>query len=101
MDKNKESPQLLSIYTQAQAIDDGVLVKVGEIRGVPIIFTTNLFKDFADDWTRKCLILRGIRMLTKPHPDDTDSMHLRVIENDAVWVIYDGDGFTFMHPEDY
>ena len=101
MDKNKESAQLLSIYTQAQAIEDGVLVKCGEIKGIRIIFTANLFKDYKDDWNRKCLILRGLKMIAKPHPEDTSTVRPRVIEGGKIWVIWDGDGITFLKPEDY
>jgi hypothetical protein len=47
------------------------------------------------------LVERGIKLLKEPDPEDTDYMKLRVIEKDFIWVILDGNGLTFMRPEDY
>ncbi|MBI4231899.1 hypothetical protein HY605_01590 [Candidatus Peregrinibacteria bacterium] len=91
-------------YTRKQAIEDGILVPLGHIDGMQIIFTTNLY--FSENYDkdepkRKELISRGLAMLAQPDPEDTNSMKIRVIEKGKIWVIQDGDGITFMKPEDY
>jgi hypothetical protein len=95
---------VISTYTQEQAIEDGILVRVGRLTsGQRVVFTTNLFETggYDDPAKRIQLIERGIILLQQPDPEDTDYMKLRVIEKDRIWVIADGNGLTFMRPEDY
>ena len=44
---------------------------------------------------------KGLELLKKYDSEDTDFMRLRVIEKDEIWVVYNGEGITFMKPEDY
>lgn len=44
---------------------------------------------------------KGLDLLRKEDPVDSDHMRLRVIEKDEIWVVYNGEGITFMKPEDY
>ena len=98
-------------YTQEQAIEDGILVVVGNCANQRIIFTTNLFSDysFKDKEGKervnldqlKRTIEKGLSMLKKPDKEDTSYMRLRVIEKNRIWVIWNAEGFTFMKPEDY
>ena len=98
-------------YTQEQAIEDGILVVVGNCANQRIIFTTNLFSDysFKDKEGKdkvsldklKRTIEKGLSMLKEPDKEDTSYMRLRVIEKDRIWVIWNAEGFTFMKPEDY
>jgi len=94
--------KVIFAYTLEQAISDGVLVKVGNLGKLPVIFTTNLLEDgYEDKETRLVLINKGIEMLKKPDPEDSEYMKLRVIEKDKIWVIWDGNGITYLKPEDY
>ena len=97
-----EDVPVISSYTLEQALDDGVLVRVGLCGKYPVVFTSNLFADGYEDKDRRtALVQKGIEMLKLPDPEDSDSMRLRVIEKDKLWVIADGQAITYMKPEDY
>ena len=100
----KESAtKVIFAYTQAQAIEDGVLIVVGYCGKERVVFTSNLFYDGYDDaQRRKELVTRGLELLKNPDPEDSEYMKLRVKEKDKLWVIWSaGEGFVFMKPEDY
>lgn len=93
---------VISVYTQEQAIEDGILTIVGTVGKTPVIFTTNLFYDgYEDKEKRTSLIKRGLELLNKPDAEDDENMKLRVIEKDKIWVILNVEGITFMKPDDY
>ena len=94
--------EVISTYTLEQAIEDGVLVRVGLCGKYPVIFTSNLFSEgYEDKGKRMTLVNKGLEMLKVPDPEDTEYMRLRVIEKDKIWVIADGQAITFMKPSDY
>jgi len=95
--------EVISAYTQDQAIEDGVLVLVGHVGEERVVFTSNLFAEgYEDEVKRKALVQRGLGMLKIPEDEDSRSMRLRVIEEGKIWVIWNpGEGFTFLKPEDY
>ena len=43
----------------------------------------------------------AIKLLSFPDPEDTEYRKLRVILDDQIWAILDGDGLTFLRPQDY
>ena len=95
---------VISVYTQDQAIQDGIHIEVGRLTTrQKIVFTRNLFETggYEDRDKRILLVERSIALLRKSDPEDTDYMKLRVIEKDRIWVVADGNGLTFMRPEDY
>jgi len=95
-------PEIISIYTQDQAIEDGVLALVGHLGKQRIVFTSNLlYNGYEDSEKRIALIKKGLELLKKDDPEDSPHMRLRVIEKDKIWVIWNAEGFTFMKPEDY
>ncbi|MBW2123726.1 MAG: hypothetical protein JRH07_18055 [Deltaproteobacteria bacterium] len=104
----------ISVYTREQAIEDGVMVRVGEVAGVEgkigICFTWNLLAGGGydiDPERRKWLVNYGIRKLKEEDPEDSETMRLRVLEDPGdlehgeIWCIHDGDGILFLRPEDY
>lgn len=96
--------EVISAYTQDQAIEDGVLVLTGHVGSERVVFTRNLFSQgFEEDETkRKELVEKGLAMLRLPDPKDSVFMRLRVIEGGKIWVIWNqGEGFVFLCPEDY
>lgn len=102
MNNNDKEPEVIYTYTREQAIDDGILVPVGKVGNQSVVITSNLFKEsYEDEEKRKALVNRGLELLRQPDPEDTSYMKLRVIEKDKIWVIWNGEGFTFMKPEDY
>ena len=95
---------VISTYTQQEAIEDGILIPVGLLAsGKPIIFTTHLFDSGGyEDLSRLLQLIEiGMSLLKKPDPQDTPTMKLRVIEEGRIWVIWNAEGITFMRPEDY
>ena len=91
----------ISVYTQKQAIQDGLLIKTGELTPghIPVVFTSNLFADVKDRYQQ--IIQTGLELLRQPNPEDSDYMKLRVIKKGEIWVIANTEGVTFMKPEDY
>ncbi len=104
--KDNEHPifgEVISVYTQDEAIEDGVLVHVGEVGKQRVVFTRVLFdQGYEDEAKRKALIERGLELLCRQDPEDSPGMRLRVIEEGKIWVIWNvGEGFIFLRPEDY
>ena len=90
----------ISVYTTKQALDDGLLVKTGELMPghTPVIFTSNLFSEVKNNY--KKIIDKGLELLRQPNKEDSNYMKLRVIQKN-IWVIANSEGVTFMKPEDY
>ena len=103
LDGNGKRSEVIFAYTQAQAIEDGVLLVVGYCGKEKVVFTRTLFYDgYEDVEKRKALVMRGMELLKVPDAEDSEYMKLRVIEKDKLWVIWSaGEGFVFMKPEDY
>jgi len=102
-DADKFFSQVISKYTARDAVEDGIFVEVGSVGKNPVYFTTNLFESgsYQDHDKRVGLVKHGLDMLNEYDPEDSDYMRLRVIEKDEIWVVYNGEGITFMKPEDY
>ena len=94
---------VISKYTAKDAVEDGIFVEVGSVGKHPVYFTTNLFESggYEDCDKRVGLVKHGLDMLSEYDPEDSDYLRLRVIEKDEIWVVYNGEGITFMKPEDY
>ena len=94
---------VISKYTAKDAVEDGIFVEVGYVGKEPVYFTTNLFESGGYDAYDKriSLVKKGLTLLGTQDPEDSDYMRLRVIEKDEIWVVYNGEGITFMKPEDY
>jgi len=95
--------EVISTYTQDQAIDDGFLVFTGNWGDERVLFTSALFaQGYEDAEKRTRLIELGLKHLRQPDKEDTAEMRLRVIEKNKIWVIWNpGYGVTFLQPEDY
>jgi hypothetical protein len=100
-EEDEEWP-IISKYTAEDAGRDGVFVHVGDVGKEKVYFTSNLFAEGYEDLQKRTeLVNRGLELLRKPDREDTDYMHLRVIEKEKIWVVRTGEGFTYMRPEDY
>ncbi|MEK7210727.1 MAG: hypothetical protein AAB070_04860, partial [Candidatus Binatota bacterium] len=83
----KQNCNVIFSYTQAQAIEDGVLIVVGYCGKEKVVFTRGLFYDgYEDVQRRKELVARGLELLKAPDSEDSEYMKLRVIEKDKLWV---------------
>ena len=93
--------EIIDVYSQEQAIADGIIVKVGVLKPVnlSVLFTTNLFEEVKGCY--KEIIDKGLKLLSKPDKEDSPYLKLRVIEDGKIWVVAKAEGVTFMKPEDY
>lgn len=95
----------IHVYTRQQAVQDGVLVPVGEAHlgeeRISVCFTSALLEEHPDVEECKTLIRQGFALLNTPDSEDDGYRKLRVVVADKVWVIHDGDGVTFLRPQDY
>lgn len=93
---------MISTYTTEQAVEDGVLVYVGDAGKNKVYFTRALFdQGYEDENKRTELVNHGLDLLKKPDEEDTEYMCLRVIEKDKIWVIAEPGKLTYMLPDDY
>jgi len=108
-DDSEDAGEVISVYTTEQAIEDGVLVVLGSIGGVPVLATTNcFFKAGLDNpLQRHGVVLEAVSALNKSDPEDDGFRKLRVlhkgkaVDYECLWVIHDSQGITIMLPEDY
>lgn len=78
------------------------MVHTGNIGHHQVYFTRTLWDQGYDDLERRVeLVNRGLDLLRKPDPEDTQYMKLRVIENDQLWVIAEPGKITYLTPHDY
>lgn len=103
-----ENANVIYAYTLAQAIADGVLVKVFKNRwqelsgGKPIIATEHLFSEVSlaglmEIWNEYVSWRKAI-MATLP---EEDQMFVTTMNSNKIWIIEDGEAITMMYPEDY
>jgi len=116
-----DDAEVISVYSAAQAVDDGFLVQVeGRISrsesnavygndlcfAMPVYITTNLFtrierEDPTEQEVRTRLLLNAAFTDFK-NGDPTDLMRTSIdFEGERVWGVIDGAGLTVMLPEDY
>lgn len=103
-DKNDDKNEwpVIFKYTAEDAVRDGIFLHIGYIGKEKVYITNNLFAEgYEDEQKRTGLVNRGLELLRLPDPEDTEYMWLRVIEKDKIWVVRNGEGYTFMKPEDY
>jgi len=103
--KHDDEMPVIVRYTREEAIADGVLTPTGFAftdtgTRVNVTFTTHLFEAFRDAEERSALVREGLTALADPNPED-DGRRLRVLRDGTIWVIWDGDGITFLYPDDY
>jgi len=68
---------------------------------IGVCFTANLLAEYPDIEKRGAFIRQGFALLNTPDSEGEGYRKLRVVEKDKVWVIWDGDGITFLRPDNY
>lgn len=95
-------PNVISVYTAKDAVRDGVFIQSGRFAFDPVYFTSNLYNEgYEDDAKRNKIIEKGIELLTRRDPEDSEYLKLRVIEKNRIWIAHTFEGYTFMKPSDY
>jgi hypothetical protein len=100
--------EIISTYSQKQAIEDGVLVEVFKNRwttlsaGQPILATRAVFEAFSlaalmEIWNAFAIWKKEV----EPTLKEEDKMFITKMMGDKVWVVEDDSGFTIMLPKDY
>ena len=118
-----EDNQIISRYTRAQAIEDGILVDVTEQARetgllLPTVITNHVHHTLEDipkeslgqDYRGRLhdvlcmayLKLRGLKSKgIKEHDFPAEFQVIIDARKHSLWIDADGDGFTIMYPEDY
>jgi hypothetical protein len=101
-----ENVEIISKYPMSQAIADGMLVKLCDIRfGIeikPLVATSHLLEEIGQEkamqvWDEYV----AWRQTVMPRLPVEDQMFVTQVNGRKVWLIEDGAGFTAMYPEDY
>jgi hypothetical protein len=97
-----EDIDIISRYTRAQAVDDGVLVEVLRWNGKPVMATTHLSDELGIDglldiW-HEC---RDWKEREEARLAEEDRLFHTKKKGQKIWVIEDGEAFTIMYPSDY
>src|ERR1051326_2755336 len=93
---------VISSFSAEDAVKDGVFMKVGRLGFIIFYLTSNLYNEgYEDSEKLEELLRKGIEMLAVNDNEDTNTMKLRVIQKNKIWVTLTGDGITFMKPGDY
>jgi hypothetical protein len=101
-----EDVEIISKYPLSQALADGVLVKLCDIRfGIeikPLIATAHLLDEIERDQVMKVWDEYVTwRQNVMPKLPEEEQMFVTKVNNKKVWLIEDGAAFTVMYPEDY
>jgi hypothetical protein len=101
-----EDVEIISKYPLNQALEDGVLVKLCDIRfGIeikPLVATSHLLEEIEKDQVMKVWDeYAQWRQNIMPKLPEEKQMFVTKVNGKKVWVMEDGAAFTAMFPEDY
>jgi hypothetical protein len=105
---NTFEPDVISVYSLKQAIEDGLLVEIFKNRwdklsgGKPIVATAHLFDEVSlagllEIWNGYVAWRRTV----EPTLPEEERLFATKMNGETVWVIEDGAAFTLMYPVDY
>jgi hypothetical protein len=94
------------VYTQQQAIEDGILAKLCDIRwngGIkPYIATTHVLEDIGHDGAMEIWKeFAEWRTKVMPTLPEEDQLFYTGVDAKSVWIIEDDTAYTVMYPDDY
>jgi hypothetical protein len=93
------------VYTQEQALADGILEDVSTLGFMKVVATSNLSHRIGlDNRDTVNLVLHDVaRALMQPDEEDDEYRKLRVLHWEGVkyWAIQEPSGVTLLLPEDY
>jgi hypothetical protein len=97
-----EDFDVISRYTRAQAVDDGILIELLRFRGRPAMATTHLVREVSrgqliDVWEQFKVWKERVEQTL---PSEERLFHT-IKNGKKVWVIEDPQAYTLMYPEDY
>jgi hypothetical protein len=103
-----DDTEIISSYSQQQAVEDGVLVEIFKKRrpklsgGRPILATSNLYDNVSlaglmEIWNE---FVKWRKEIMPTLPEEEKLFHTQM-DGKNVWVIEDDSAFTLMYPEDY
>jgi hypothetical protein len=101
-----EDVEIIVKYPLGQALEDGVLVKLCDIRfGIeikPLVATSHLLNEIKRDQVMKVWDeYVKWRQEIMPKLKEEDQMFVTKVNGKKVWVMEDGAAFTVLLPEDY
>lgn len=91
--------EVIFSYGVDEAVEDGVLIKVGMVGSLDVYFTSNLFySDYRTKESRESLVEKGLKLLGVENQED---IHWKLRSIDDMFVVQNYGGITFMKKEDY
>jgi hypothetical protein len=103
MEHREPEARVIYEYTLDQAVDDGVLCRLGWVNGKPLIGTAAIVEDVPDAERQRLFaeFLSWQRDVEPTLPEE-DRLFAATASNGAtVWVIDDGAAITLLYPSDY
>lgn len=103
METSKHNELVIFEYTLQEAIDDGVLHRLGWVEGKPLIGTAGTVQDLSRG-ERQRLFTEFLHWQREVEPTlaEEDRMFVATASNDQnVWVIDDGAAITLLYPSEY
>jgi hypothetical protein len=93
---------VISKYPLSQGLIDGVLVKVLDYNGKPVVATSHIKEHFGnDDLYRIFCEFKAWDSQVRPNFPEEEQLFSTTYASRKVWVIEDGVAYTIMYPEDY
>ena len=97
-----EDFDIISSYTRAQAVADGILIELTHWKGLPVMATTHLVREVSrgqliDVWEE----FKVWKETVEQRLPEEERLFKTVKNGKDVWVIEDPESFTLMYPEDY
>jgi hypothetical protein len=101
-------PDVITVYSLKQAIDDGTLVEIFKHRweqlsgGKPMVATAHLYDEVSlaallEIWNEYVAWRRHV----EPALPEEERLFATRMNNETVWVIEDSEAFTLLYPVDY
>ena len=95
----------LFVHGREVAIEEGILVPLHVPFGrdtVEVCFTDKLCVKYnGSQEVLEPLAQEGLRLLSKPQPEDTDDLRRRLMAREDILVVQDRDGISLMTPDDW
>jgi hypothetical protein len=93
---------IISRYTLKQALEDGLLIKILDYNGKPVVCPSHLKDHFGtDDLYRVFYAFKAWDKDTRPTLPEEEQLFSTIYTNRKIWVIENEEAYTIMYPEDY
>lgn len=99
----EEKPEIISSYTQMQAIDDGYLYKVADLSNGKTFVITVGIKELLNEYEVMEVYKEfwAWKINEEWKLPEAEKMFVTYKKETKIWMVEDGNGYTLMLPEEY